>query len=486
MKKSNGSMRAIAISNSIWKFGERIIAQGVSLLVSIVLARILSPDDFGIVGIVTIFFNLANVIISGGLNTALIQKKDSDKEDYSSVLIVCVLVSFALFGILWFTAPVIAGIYHNDLLIAMIRVMGLSLPVYAIKSIVCAYISSSLKFKAFFFASLGGTLVSAVVGITMALNGFGAWALIAQQVTNTTIDTIILYAMTRMPISLHFSFSKFKALYKYGWKVFVSSMIDAIYNQSLPLFIGTKFTSADLSFYTKGRQFPGAVSGTTTSTLNAVLFPILAKQQDDKSIVLNYIRKFMQLSSFILFPIMLGIFAVADNFVSVILTDKWLPAVVYLRLFCLSDMFTLIHSGNCETIKAIGRSDIFLKMELIKKTSYFVIIAVFMVFARTPLALAFSMIVCNLVAILVNSFPNRKLIGYKYTLQLMDLLPNFFCAAVMAIIVVLFGRIQFQSKLLLLIIQILLGAIVYSVACIVTKNKSFFYILGMAKEKLGK
>ena len=485
MKKNSGSMRAVAISNSMWKFGERIIAQGVSLLVSIVLARILSPNDFGVVGIVTVFFNLANVIISGGLNTALIQKKDSDKEDYSSVLIVCVLVACVLFGILWFAAPAIANIYHNNLLIAMIRVMGLSLPIYAIKSIVCAYISSSLKFKAFFFATLGGTLVSAVVGIAMALNGFGAWALIAQQVTNTTIDTIILYAMTRMPISLHFSFPKFRVLYKYGWKVFVSSMIDAIYNQSLPLFIGTKFTSADLSFYTKGRQFPGAVSGTTTSTLNAVLFPILAKQQDDKSVVLSYIRKFMQLSSFILFPIMLGIFAVADNFVSVILTDKWLPAVVYLRLFCLSDMFTMIHSGNCETIKAIGRSDIFLKMELIKKASYFIIIAIFMVFARTPIALAFSMIVCNLVAIMVNSFPNRKLIGYKYKLQLMDLLPNLICAGVMAAAVVLFGRIQFESKLLLLILQILIGGIVYSVACIVSKNKSFFYILCMVKEKLG-
>lgn len=486
MKKSNDSMRAVAVSNSIWKFGERIIAQGVSLLVSIVLARILSPEDFGVVGIVTVFFNLANVIISGGLNTALIQKKDADKDDYSSVLIVCVIVSVALFVILWFAAPVIANIYHNDLLIAMIRVMGLSLPIYAVKSIVCAYISSSLKFKAFFFATLGGTLVSAVVGIVLALNGFGAWALIAQQVTNTTIDTIILYIMTRMPISLHFSFSKFKVLYKYGWKVFVSSMIDAAYNQSLPLFIGTKFTSADLSFYTKGRQFPGAVSGTTTSTLNAVLFPILAKQQDDKSIVLSYIRKFMQLSSFIMFPIMLGIFAVADNFVLVILTDKWLPAVVYLRLFCLSDMFTMIHSGNCETIKAIGRSDIFLKMELIKKCSYFIIIAVFMVFARTPLTLAFSMIVCNIVAILVNSFPNRRLIGYKYKLQLMDLLPNLMCATIMAVAVVLFGRIHFESKLILLLIQILLGIIVYLATCFVTKNKSFFYVLGMVKEKLGK
>ena len=217
MKKNNGSMRAVAISNSIWKFGERIIAQGVSLLVSIVLARILSPNDFGVVGIVTVFFHLANVIISGGLNTALIQKKDSDTEDYSSVLIVCVLVSFALFGILWFTAPLIAGIYHNDLLVAMIRVMGLSLPIYAIKSIVCAYISSSLKFRAFFFFLLGGTLVSAVFGITMAMNGFGAWALIAQQVTNTTIDTIILYAMTRMPISLHFSFDCFEYLNKLAY-----------------------------------------------------------------------------------------------------------------------------------------------------------------------------------------------------------------------------------------------------------------------------
>lgn len=484
MNDKNGSMKMIAVSNSFWKFGERFIAQGVSLIVSIILARILSPTDFGVVGIVTVFFNLANVIISGGLNTALIQKKNADVDDYSSVMIVCVAISIGLFTVLFFLSPVIANIYKNPILIPMIRVMGLSLPIYAFKSIICAYISSSLNFKAFFFATFGGTAVSAVIGITMALNGFGAWALIFQQVSNTFIDTAILFLITRMPFMFRFSKHKFIRLYRYGWKVFVSSMIDAIYNQTLPLVIGAKYSSADLSYYTKGNTFPGAIAGTTTSTLNAVLFPILAIQQDDKKVVLVYLRRFMQLSSFILFPVMLGLFAVADNFIAVILTEKWMPATIYLRLFCIADMFMMIHSGNCEAIKAIGRSDIFLKMEIIKKVSYFAIIGVFLLFSKSALGLALSMIFCNVVAIFVNSFPNRKLIGYSYKLQLEDLLLNLFPSVIMMAVVMVVGIVPFGNKLTVLLIQILMGMLVFIVTCSLTKNKSFFYLLEILKERV--
>lgn len=464
---------------------ERVIAQVVSLAVSIILARLLTPDDYSVVGVVTIFFNFANVIISGGLNTALIQKKDADKEDYSTVLHISVLVSVLLYAVMFVLAPTIAELYSKDLLVPIIRIMSLSLPVYAVKSVVCAYISSTLQFRKFFFATIGGTLVSAVIGIYMALNGFGAWALVAQQMTNTVIDTVILLATTRLPIVLRISLSKFKVLFKFGWKVLISSLLNTSYSEIVPAFIGIKFAAADLSFYTKGKNFPTLLSSTTTNTLSAVLFPVMSKYQDDREALLRYTRRFIRLASYIAFPLMLGFFAVSDNFVSLLLTDKWLPASFYIKIFCITSMFEMIHIGNCETIKAMGRSDIFLIMEIIKKSSYFAIIALFLILGDSPQALAISSVVCTAVAIVVNSVPNRKLIGYRFRSQAYDLLPNLIMAVVMCAAVLLVGTLQI-NKLLLLVVQVAVGFAVYVALSLVTKNDSFYYILNLIKSYVKK
>ncbi len=471
------------ITSTIWKFLERFMAQAISLIVSILLARLLDPSDYSVVGIVTIFFTFANVLISGGLNTALIQKKDADNEDYSTVLYVSVLLSIICYAILFFCAPLIAQLYDQPSLVLIIRVMGLSLPITAVKSIWCAYISATLQFRKFFFATLGGTLVSAVVGITMALNGFGPWALVAQQMTNTAIDTLILILSTRIHIVLKVSITKLKVLFKYGWKVFVSSVIGVVYMETAPLAIGVKFTPNDLSYYTKGKSFPNLLSSTTTNTLSAVLFPVLARSQDDKPKLLAYTRRYMQVASFIIFPIMLGFLAVAENFVLVLLTSKWLPAVYYIQLYCVVCMFDVIAVGNCETIKAIGRSDVYLIMEIIKKSCYFLILVLFIIFSNTPEILAISSIVCTLVQIAVNSVPNIKLIGYKLRHQVADLLPNFIIAALMAIVAYLLHYLPFPP-LVSLIVQVMGGAIVYILLCVITHNKNLKYLLQTMKSFL--
>lgn len=475
------SLRSKTITNTFWKFAERVIAQGVSLIVSIILARILTPDDYGVVSIVTIFFTFANVLITGGLNSALIQKKDADIEDYSSVLYVSVFVSIAIYLLLFFTSPGIAAVYGKQELVPIFRVMGLVLPVTAIKSVVCAKISSSLQFKIFFFATIGGTLFSAVIGITMANHGYGAWALVAQQMSNTIIDTIILLATTRIKFVLRFNAKKFKSLFNYGWKVFASSLIDTTYNQISPLFIGVKYTSADLSFYNRGHTLPNTITSTINSTLSAVLFPVLSKVQDDKNRLLNYTRLFIRVSSYLVFPMMMGFFAVSDSFISVVLTDKWMPASIYIKIFCISSMFTMIATGNCETIKAMGRSDIFLKMEVIKKICYFIAIGLFIAVSNSPVILAFSSIACTAIAILVNTYPNRKLLGYSYFLQLKDLVPNLILSILMALAVMAMNKLSI-NKLMLLILQVFVGFIVYLILSITTKNSAFLYLIGLLKD----
>ena len=472
-----------AVTSVIWKFLERIGAQLVSLVVSIILARILDPTDYSVVSVVTIFFTFANVLISGGLNTALIQKKEADEEDYSTVLHVSVLLSFVIYGVLFFTAPLIAHAYKQDILVLIIRIMGLSLPVTAVKSIWCAYISSNLQFKKFFFSTLGGTAVSAVVGIVLALNGAGAWALVAQQMSNTVIDTCILIATTRIHIVPRISPKKLQVLFRYGWKVFVSSLIGTAYSQIVPLVIGVKYTKADLSYYTKGRSFPELISTTTTNTLSAVLFPTLAKFQNDKEKLLRYTRLFIRVASFVSFPLMLGFLAVSDNFIRVVLTEKWLPASPYIKIFCVACMFDMIHIGNCETIKAMGRSDIYLIMEIIKKVGYFLTIFLFLWLTDTPEALALAFLVCTLIAIVVNAVPNRMLIGYKFRHQLMDLLPNLITAGIECGAVLLVGMLHINDAMLL-ILQIVTGVAVYLGVSIIIKNSSLFYILNFVKSQV--
>lgn len=483
MASSSESLRTKAFSSAIWKFMERFIAQCVSLVVSIILARILDPTDYSVVSIVTIFFTFSNVFISGGFNAALIQKKDADEEDYASVLFISLSISIVLYILLFLAAPYIAGVYNQDVLVPVMRVMGLTLPVNAIKSIVCAYISSSLQFRKFFLATIGGTIFSAILGIWMALQGFGSWALVAQQMSNTIIDTIILISTTRIHIVFKVSFQRIQKLFQFGSRIFASSMLIALYNELNPLFIGIKYSASDLAFYSKGKTFPALITSTTNNTLSAVLFPVMSKVQDDKEALLRYTRRFIRMSSFILFPAMLGFFAISDNFIRVVLTEKWMPASPYIKIFCIANMFDTIHTGNCETIKGMGRSDIYLKMELIKKSLYFATIGLFMLVTDSPVALALSAIVCTIIAIIVNSIPNIRLIGYSIKYQLADLLPNLSIAVIMCIVISLLSGLQVPA-IAGLIIQIVVGITIYIMLAVLTHNENFHYMYGIIMTKL--
>ena len=476
----NNTIKSKAISSVVWKFMERIGAQLVSMIVAIIIARILSPEDYSVVSLVTIFFTFANILISGGFNASLIQKKNADAEDYSVVLYISLICSIVIYVILFFTAPWISRIYRQPSIILIIRVMGLSLPVNAVKSIWCAYISANLDFKKFFFSTLGGTIASAFIGIGMALNGAGAWALVAQQMTNICIDTLILICTTRIKFVRKISFDRVKSLFKYGWGILLSSLLGTIYTQIIPLVIGVKYTAADLAFYTKGRSFPELISSTSVNTLSAVMFPTMAKFQDDKEKILQYTRLFIQVSSYLAFPSMLGLFIVSDNFIVVLLTEKWLPTSPYIKIFCVACMFDMIHIGNCETIKAIGRSDIYLVMEIIKKSAYFITVFLFLRFTNSPEMMSLSFVVCSVVAFVVNSIPNQKLIGYMIKDQLIDILPNLLTAIAMVIPCFYVGRLDMPA-IILLILQIMVGTISYVLISVVTRNKNFMYIWGYIK-----
>lgn len=480
MQNENAQLKTKTVKGFAWKFAERMSAQLVSLVVSIILARLLTPDDYAVVGIVTIFFAFANVFISGGFNTALIQKKDADEEDFSSVLYISLTTATICYLIIFFTAPIIANAYSQEILVPVFRIMGLTLFINAFKSIVSAYISSRLLFKKYFLCTFLGTAVSAVIGISMAATGYGPWALVAQQMSMAIVSTASLYLTTKVKFVLRFNAKKAKGLFKYSWKILVASEISVLYEEINPLVIGLKYSGADLSFYTKGKTFPGILNSTIGDTLSSVLFPTMSKLQDDKSALLNCTRRFMSVGSFIIFPVMIGFLSVADKFVLVLLTEKWLPASIYIQAFCIVYMLNIIQNGNLQVYRAIGRSDLILKLEIIKKSAYFIVILLFIIFTDKPEYLAFACIINTFIATIVNTAPNRKLINYRYRLQIADLLPNFILSTVMGVAVYFIGLIK-MHVVLLLVVQVLSGIVIYVALSFITQNKNFKYLLNMIK-----
>ena len=467
----------------VWKFSERVCARLVSLVVSIVLARILVPEDYSLVSIVAIFFVLCNIFITGGFNTALIQRKNADELDYSTVLWTTLAVAALMYVGMFVCAPVIAGLYRKTKLVPIIRVMALTFFINAFKSVLTAYTSSQLQFRKFFFSTIIGTVISAFIGIIMALRGFGAWALVAQEMTNSLIDTLVLFLTTKLRIRLQFSKESLRGLFSYGSKNFLSAILHTIYEQVSPLIIGLRFSTADLAFYTKGRTFPEIINTTLSDTIAAVLFPVISRVQDNLEDVLGITRRYVKTVSFILFPVMLGMLAVSDSLVILLLTEKWQPAAIYIRIFCVTYLFNLMDVGAVQAIRAIGRSDIILIQEIVKKAAYFIVLVGFVFLSSSPEIMAVSTLVCTLIGVVVASVPSRRLIGYRYSWQICDILPNLILSGSMCLIVRLIGRLPISVGVLLPV-QIVLGIAVYVSLSMITKNESFRYILDYGKQLL--
>lgn len=477
----NQNIKRRAFSSMLWKFAERICAQLVSLVVTIVLARILLPEDYSVVSIVTTFFAFCNVFIIGGLNVALIQKKDADQLDYSTVLYTSMIVAAVLYALVYFFAPTISRIYNLPLLTPVFRVMGISFFIDANRAMLCAYISSKLQFRTFFYATIVGTAISAVIGVLMALNGFGAWALVAQQMSNNLITTLILAVVTRLKLQWKLSIQRLRGLFGYSWKIFATTLIETTFEEIRPLIIGVKFSSEDLAYYSRGRSFPVLLNSALSETISSVLFPVLSKYQDDKAAVLAMIRRYMRVSSYIIVPILLGFLATAENIVRVLLTDKWLPSVPYIQIFCVAYVFELIQNGNLQVIRAIGRSDIILILEITKKSLYCVIIILAVWLSDRPEWIAVTSVIIALLAFPINAFPNRKLIGYGYRMQIADLLGNLLSAAIMTALVYSMSALPLPA-LPLLLLQIVVGAASYILISLVTKNENLRYVISLLRD----
>lgn len=465
----------------LWRFGERITAQLVSFVVSVLLARILMPEDYGIVAIVNIFIAIANIFVVSGLGTALIQKKDADEVDFSTMFWANLVLSILLYAVLFLCAPLIAAFYSMPILTPVLRVFGLKIPISSVNSIQNAYVSRRMDFKKFFFSTIIGTIVSAVVGIAMALYGFGVWALIAQTMTNSVVDTLVLFLTIGWRPKILFSRKAAAPLIRYGWKILATDLIGTIFNHLNAFIIGKKYTSADLAFYTQGKKMPELITNNISSTLCTVLFPAMSLS-DGVEQIQQIRRKSLKMLEYVLFPMMLGMTVVADKMILVLLTEKWMFAVPYVRITCIETVIGILGTTLIQEVKAIGRSDITLKMELIKKPIFLVIALIAMQFG--VMAIAYTMIINEVIAFTFNVMPVRKHIGFDFKQHILDLLPNLAITLVMCIPVYWLGTV-IKNDVICLIVQILTGGILYLLLSVATKNESFLYLKLLISKRLG-
>ena len=467
------------ISSFMWRFAERCGAQGVSFIVEIILARLLAPGVYGTIAIILVFINIMQVFVDSGLGNALIQKKDADELDFSSVFFFNLLMCSILYIIMFCVAPIIAGFYNNQNLIPIIRVLSLTLIISGVKNVQQAYVTRNLLFKRFFFSTLGGTIGAAFVGVYMAYKGCGVWALVGQHLFNTTVDTIILWLTVKWKPKRMFSLERLKKLFSYGWKLLASSLLENIYNNICQLVIGKLYSSTDLAYYNRGKVFPDTIISNINSSIDSVLFPTMSKVQDDRIKVKMMTRMAIKTSTYIMAPLMMGLTFCSKQIVDLILTGKWDSCIPYMCIFCITSLFYPIHTANLNAIKAMGRSDCFLKLEILKKIVGITLLLLTM--WHGVMAMAYSLLISSVLSQIINSWPNRTLLGYGYLEQIKDIFPSLILSVIMGVCVYSISLIGL-SDIATLSIQIVMGALIYIVGSKVFKFQEFEYVLAILKK----
>lgn len=473
---SNKTNIKTVTSNFLWRFLERCGSQGVLLIVSLVLARLIDPEAYGTIALVTVFTTILQVFVDSGMGNALIQKKGTDDLDFSTVFFFNIFVCGILYLLIFIAAPWIALFYEQPELTSVVRVLCLTIVISGLRNVQQAYVSKTMQFKRFFYSTLGGTIIGAIAGILMAYVGGGVWALVTQQILNTAVGTLILWITVRWRPKRMFSFRRLKGLFSFGWKLLAASLIDRVYNELRSLIIGKMYSSADLAYYNRGTQFPSVIVSNINTSIDSVLLPTMSAEQDHRDRVRAMTRRAIKTSTYIMMPLMMGLAICAEPVVKLILTETWLPCVPYLRIFCFTYAFYPIHTANLNAIKAMGRSDMFLKLEIIKKVVG--LIALFSSMWLGVIWMAYSLLFTTLVSSIVNAFPNRKLLGYSYFDQLRDMVPQICLSCVMGVVVYC---IQFLGlrDIVTLIIQVVVGAVIYISGSKLLKLESFEYIWKM-------
>ena len=474
---AEGSLKDKTVKGASWSFIDNIAGQGITFLVGLVLARLLTPEEYGLIGIITIFIAVFNSIVDSGFSNALIRKKDAKDIDYNTVFISNLVVSVVLFGVLFLCAPVISRFFNQPQLIPLLRVMGSIVIINAFAIIQRTIFVKNVDFKTQTKVSLISSITSGVVGIGMAVSGCGVWSLVGQQISRQFLNTALLWFYSQWYPKLQFSFQSFRELFSFGWKLLVSGLIDTVWREIYQVIIGKCYTPATLGQYTRAQQFASICSSNLSTVVQRVSFPVLSSVQDDKVRLKNGYKRIIKVTMLLTFTLMLGLAAVAKPMILALIGEQWLPCVPFLQIICLQMMLYPLHSLNLNMLQVQGRSDLFLRLEIIKK-----IIAIgpllLGVFVDIYLMLAGSL-VTSLISYYLNAYYSGPFLNYSIKEQVRDILPSFGVALSMAIPVFAMSFIP-MNPFILLPLQVAVGAAITIGICEAAKLPEYVELKGIA------
>lgn len=476
------SLRAKTLHGVSWSFLERGGQVGIQFVISIILARLLLPSQFGLIAMLSIFMAVAQSLVDSGFGQALIQKQDATRVDESSIFYFNIVVGFVAAGLLALAAPWIAAFYKMPLLVPITRVLSLSLVFNAFGVVQAALRTKRVDFKKQMVVSTIATVASGLVGVAMALLGFGAWSLVAQSLCAAAFRSFLYWLVFSWRPIWAFSFASLRGMFSYGSKLLLSGLLDTVYNNIYLLLIGKVYSPTDLGFYSRARGMQQLPVENITSSVGRVTFPVFASIQDDKARLKRGVKEALKTVTLVTFPLMIGIAVCARPLVRVLLTDKWLPTVPYLRLLCVVGMLYPLHAINLNVLKAQGRSDLFFRLEIIKKGIAAAAIA--LTYRWGIIAIIYGQMVSSVIAYYLNSYYTGRLLKYPITEQILDLLPTLGLAMGMGAAMFAFTLTPIQNQLVLLALQVIGGVTLYSLLCWFLRISSFVSMVEKTRPKL--
>lgn len=472
------------IGGLAWVYLERLLAQGVSFIVTIVLARILDPEHYGIIAIVSTIIAIMSVFVNAGFGKALIQDKNANNASFTSCFYFSFICGLLLYVVLFFTSPFLNLLFKNyDNLTSIVRIMGLQLPLAGINSVQHAYLEKHFLFKKFFFITLSGTIISAIVGITLALYGFGVWALVAQHLTNVVIDTLFLFAFLGWKPIGRFSFFDIKRLLPFSTRMFFNDLTNELYNEARPLLIGGIFDSSSLSFYNRGEQIPKLAIGSINTSLTKVLYPSFSEIQDEREKMRELLKNSIKTEVFVLFPLLIGLFLVSNELIFVLFSEKWMSSVIFLQLFSIAYLFTPLYTSVLQVYKAVGRPDINLKLSIIKKAIGIGLLIIAVFAFKSILAITISFAIECFLNWILTMIPCKKILNYSFTDQFKDVYKSFLSVAIMAASVCFIGAVPIPYNSVMLVCKIAIGALTYFLSSYCLKEETFLTLFKFKKQK---
>ena len=481
---SQQSLKDKTIKGTAWSAIDNVTQMGVSFLVSIVLARLLSPDDYGLIGIINIFTVVCTAIINGGFSTALIRRKNVTDDDYNTAFIVNLGLSIVLYALVFMASPLIADFFGREELVWLTRVSSFTMIIGALAIVQQTRLTKRIDFKSQTKITLTASVISGVVGITMAFLDFGVWALVAQMITSQLLRTALLWVYNHWIPSLRFNMKSFHELFGFGWKIMVSGILESVWTQLYQVVVGKYYNAATLGQYTRAKHFSQMFSSNLTGVIQRVTYPVLSEIQDDKERMIAAYRRVIKITMFLTFALMFALGAVSEPLLYCLIGEKWHEAATYLPLICFVGSTYPLHAINLNMLMVQGRSDLFLKLEIIKKIIGLAPLFIGAFVGIFPML--YTSIFTSAICYFLNSHYSGKLLGYTSWMQLKDISKSFFITFTMAAIVFVLKYLPF-SYWLILPIQIVVGITIFYVLCKVTniaEYKEFEKIISNLFKKL--